>query len=91
MIDGGASGAAAAGGGTEAASGFGDVLRGKLGELNESQATANQAAQDLATGDIDDIARTMMQVEQANVSLQMATQLRNKAVEAYQEILRMQI
>lgn len=92
MIDGGAStGAAAATGGAEQAGGFGEVLRGKLGELNASQSTADQAAQDLATGDVDDIARTMMQVEQANVSLQLATQLRNKAVEAYQEILRMQI
>ena len=80
-----------AAGGTEAASGFGDVLRGKMGQLNESQAVADGAAKDLATGNVEDIARTMMQVEEANVSLQLATQLRNKAVEAYQEILRMQI
>ena len=81
----------AATGAAEPAAGFGDVLRGKIGALNESQAISNSAAQDLATGDVEDIARTMMQVQQADVSLQLATQLRNKAVEAYQEILRMQI
>lgn len=33
----------------------------------------------------------MLRIEQANVSLQMATQVRNKVIEAYQEVLRMQM
>jgi len=89
MIDG--AGAAGSTTSTDKVGGFGDVLRGKLDQLSQSQEVSNQASQDLATGDVDDIAKTMLQIEQANVSLQLATQLRNKAVEAYQEILRMQI
>lgn len=87
MIDGGVTETVAPSG----AGSFGEVLRGKLDSLAESQATADIASQQIATGDVEDLARNMMQVEQANVSLQLATQLRNKAIEAYQEILRMQI
>lgn len=79
---------------TEAADGaasFGAVLRGKLAELNTQQAQSNEASQQMATGRVDDIAQTMLRIEQANVSLQMATQVRNKAIEAYQEVLRMQM
>jgi flagellar hook-basal body complex protein FliE len=89
---GGAGGAGAAGGSeSSGAVNFGEMLRGKLGELQESQHVAESEATALATGQTDDIARSMMKVEQANVSLQLATQLRNKAIEAYQEILRMQM
>jgi flagellar hook-basal body complex protein FliE len=74
-----------------AAQGFGEVLKSKLSDLNAQQADAAGAMQDMATGRVDDVAQTMMRIEQANVSLQMATQVRNKVIEAYQEILRMQI
>lgn len=86
MIDG--AGAAA---GTGKSSGFGSVLRGKLDELAQSQQLGEQAATDLATNRAEDVAQSMVRIEQANVTLQMATQIRNKAIEAYQEILRMQI
>ena len=52
---------------------------------------ASKATEDMATGRVDDVAQTMMRIEQANVSLQMATQVRNKVIEAYQEVLRMQM
>jgi flagellar hook-basal body complex protein FliE len=78
--------------GVEASSeGFGSMLRSKLGELADTQNAAATTAQDVAAGKVDDVARAMLQIEQANVSLQYATQLRNKAIEAYQEILRMQV
>lgn len=76
---------------TGAASGFGEVLRSKLESLNEAQADGSLATKELASGGAVDVAQTMMRVEQANVSLQLATQVRNKAIEAYQEILRMQV
>lgn len=82
---------------TEAASGgattsdFAAVLKDKLVNLGNQQADAASATQDMATGRVDDVAQTMLRIEQANVSLQMATQVRNKVIEAYQEILRMQM
>ncbi len=89
MLDaasGGAGGAAGA-----PASGFADMLKGKLQQVGDLQEVGAQASQQMATGKVDDVARALMQVEQANISLQLTTQLRNKVVEAYQEILRMQV
>jgi len=83
--------------GTEGAEGvggtanFASVLKGKLNELNTQQVGASKATEDVATGRVDDIAQTMMRIEQANVSLQMTTQMRNKVIESYQEIMRMQM
>lgn len=80
--------------GTEGASGassFASVLKDKLTSLNAEQAGSAKASQDMATGRVDDIAQTMLRIEQASVSLQMATQVRNKVIESYQEIMRMQM
>jgi len=73
------------------AASFASVLKGKLSDLNAQQVDAGKASEDMATGRVDDVAQTMLRIEQANVSLQMATQVRNKVIEAYQEILRMQM
>ena len=70
---------------------FASVLKDKLSSLNAQQADSASAYQDMATGRADDIAQTMLRIEQASVSLQMATQVRNKVIESYQEILRMQM
>ena len=71
--------------------GFANALKAKLTELNAQQADSAMASEDMATGRVDDIAQTMLRIEQANVSLQMATQMRNKVIEAYQEVMRMQM
>lgn len=73
------------------AASFASVLKSKLTDLNAQQADSAQATQDMATGRVDDVAQTMLRIEQASVSLQMATQVRNKVIEAYQEVLRMQM
>ena len=73
------------------AASFASVLKSKLTDLNAQQADSASAMQDMATGRVDDVAQTMLRIEQASVSLQMATQVRNKVIEAYQEVLRMQM
>ena len=77
--------------GTSGAGGFAAVLKDKLTSLTNEQVGASKATEDMATGRVDDVAQTMLRIEQANVSLQMATQVRNKVIEAYQEVLRMQM
>jgi flagellar hook-basal body complex protein FliE len=89
-------GAAGGSGGASAveegnAASFANVLKSKLTDLNAQQVDAGKASEDMATGRVDDVAQTMLRIEQANVSLQMATQVRNKVIEAYQEVLRMQM
>ncbi|MCW2960835.1 MAG: hypothetical protein JWM25_973 [Thermoleophilia bacterium] len=71
--------------------GFAGILKSKLTELNASAQDSSAAMQSIATGTVDDVAQTMLRVEQASINMQMATQVRNKVLEAYQEVLRMQM
>jgi flagellar hook-basal body complex protein FliE len=71
--------------------GFGKMLAEQIGNLNEMQASAGQQAQALATGQATDVTAVVMEVERASLSLQLATQIRNKTVDAYHEIFRMQV
>jgi flagellar hook-basal body complex protein FliE len=71
--------------------GFGNVLQEMVGKVNELQTQADQSIQSLATGQGKGLHEVMLAVEKASVSFQMLTQVRNKAVEAYQEIMRMPV
>ena len=61
-----------------------------IDEVNRLQEQADQAIESLSKGETKDIAQTMIAVEKANVSFQLMTQVRNRLIEAYQEIMRMQ-
>jgi flagellar hook-basal body complex protein FliE len=73
------------------ASGFGKALTGALEGLSKSQQSADQQSQALALGKTTDIAGVAMEVERASLAMQLAVQVRNKTVDAYHEIFRMQI
>jgi flagellar hook-basal body complex protein FliE len=68
--------------------GFGDALRQALGEVNQLQQSADHAAQAFSLGQTRDVASTLITIEKANIGFQLALQIRNKLVEAYQEIMR---
>jgi len=70
---------------------FGHMLADQIGKLAQTQVDGAQQAQQLATGQAQDVSEVVMSVERASLSLQVAAQVRNKAVEAYQEIFRMQV
>jgi flagellar hook-basal body complex protein FliE len=71
--------------------GFGALLKGELQKLGELQTQAATQSEALATGRAGDVTSVVMAVERAALGMQLATQVRNKAVEAYQEIFRMHI
>jgi flagellar hook-basal body complex protein FliE len=71
--------------------GFGNMLAGQLDKLNNMQQQASDASQQLATGQASDISQVTMQVENASLALQLAVEVRNKAVGAYQDLFRMQV
>jgi flagellar hook-basal body complex protein FliE len=77
-------------GGAEAPEGksFSAFLEEKLGEVNELQQNADQAIQDVATGKEQDLNKVVSAAEKANLAFQMMLQIRNKLVDAYQEIMR---
>lgn len=87
----GSGGIGSLGGDTGSGGGFGKALSGALENLNGSMNDASVASQQLATGQAKDVSQVAMTVERAVLDLQLATQLRNKAVEAYQEIYRMNV
>jgi len=72
-------------------SGFGPALSHAIQGLVGQQQQADAASQALALGRTTDIAGVTMAVERANLAMQLAVQVRNKAVDAYHEIFRMQI
>ena len=71
--------------------GFGSMLTGAISSLNQSQNTAASDSVALATGKASDVTSVVSDVEKANLEMQLAVQVRNKAVDAYEEIMRMQI
>ncbi|RDI75977.1 fliE: flagellar hook-basal body complex protein FliE [Gaiella occulta] len=72
-------------------SGFADVVADKIERVQELEREASAQSRAVATGMSDDLAGALLGVQQADLALQFATQVRNKAVEAYQEVMRMQV
>jgi flagellar hook-basal body complex protein FliE len=72
-------------------SGFGDLLGKSLESLATSQQEAADAAQALATGQAADPTAVVMAVERAQLAMQLASQIRTKAVEAAQDIFHTQV
>ena len=70
---------------------FGDVLKSSLAEVNRLQKQADAAITELAKGDKVSLHETMIAMEQADVSFKLMMEVRNKIVEAYQEIMRIQV
>jgi flagellar hook-basal body complex protein FliE len=79
------------GSGAGSGSGFENALAKSLENLQSTQAQADQQVQAFATGQSQDMSSVVMSVEKASLELQLATQVRNKAVDAYNEIFRMQV
>lgn len=67
------------------------ALRDALAKVNEQQIEASELHKQLAAGRAESLHEVMVAAEKASLTLQLALQVRNKAVEAYQETMRMQI
>lgn len=70
---------------------FGEFLQDALHSVNNLQNQSKQASLNLAAGKIQDIAEVTIAAEKASVALQLTMQVRNKVVESYQEVMRMQV
>ena len=70
---------------------FGDMLKTSIAEVNQAQISADRAAEQIAAGETKNLHGAMIKLEEADISLRLMVQVRNKAVEAYQEIMRMQV
>ncbi len=70
---------------------FRESLLQAIRQVNEFQLQADEMAQALAAGQAAEMHQVMLAAEKANLSLQFTLQVRNKIIEAYQEIMRMQV
>ncbi len=70
---------------------FSKLLKDAIEEVNSIQKNADKVAADYAAGNITDIHQVMIAAEKASLSLQLTTEVTNRIVEAYKEIMRMQI
>lgn len=87
-----ARGEAAAPAATAGAPDFTALLRQSLEKVNEAQQQAGTLAQSFEAGDPRvDLAEVMVALQKASLSFEAMTQVRNKLVSAYQEIMSMQV
>ncbi len=70
---------------------FADTLSSSLNKVNDLQKEADEAIRDFVSGETRNIAETMIAVNKADLAFRLTMQVRNKIVEAYQEVLRTQI
>jgi len=70
---------------------FGDHLTQNVKEVNALQKTSDKLAMEIATGKSGNVHEAMLAATQAEMSFSLMVQLRNKALEAYMEIMRMPV
>jgi flagellar hook-basal body complex protein FliE len=70
---------------------FKDTLNSFLKDVNAMQLKADESIEKMVAGEITDVHQVMSAVEEANVSFNMMMEIRNKVMDAYQEIMRMRL
>jgi flagellar hook-basal body complex protein FliE len=80
--------AAGSAGGTGA---FQSMLEGMIRPVEQSQTQATQAAQNFLSGGDEELHSVALAAQRADLQFNLFLQVRNKAVSAYQEIMRMQV
>jgi flagellar hook-basal body complex protein FliE len=70
---------------------FKETLNGFLKDVNQMQLKADESINKMAAGEITDVHQVMTAVEEANTAFNMMMEIRNKVMDAYQEVLRMRL
>lgn len=77
--------------GSAEAGGFKELLRQQIDEVNQLQKDAKEAIEDLATGKRDDLESVMIATQKADTAFRMLLQVRNKVMDAYDEVKQMRV
>ncbi len=70
---------------------FKKILENAINKVNDTVSNAEKLSNDFATGKTSDIHSVIIAAEKADIMLQLTNEVKNKIVEAYREIMRMQI
>ncbi len=76
---------------TKGGASFGDILKDAISTVNELQKQSDREIQKFMAGESQDLHTTIIAIQKADLSFQMMMQVRNKIVQAYQEIMHMQV
>lgn len=75
----------------EDSSDFGKMLGDAIKQVNQSQIESEKMTNQLVTGEVQDVHQVMLAAQKASLSLNLTVEVRNKVIESYQEIMRMQM
>jgi flagellar hook-basal body complex protein FliE len=70
---------------------FADALKSAMGDVNTQQVQAYDAMQGIATGKVENLQDAVRQIEEAELSLKLGLEVKNKALGAYKQVMAMQI
>lgn len=70
---------------------FSTFLKESIQKVNEAQINSDKLTEKMALGQNVDLHEVMIAAQKANITLQMTIEVRNKVIEAYQEVMRMQV
>lgn len=70
---------------------FKDLLENAINDVNEHQIQGYNAMRDIASGKVTNLQEAVQKIEEAELSLKLGLEVKNKAISAYREIMRMQI
>ncbi len=76
---------------SKAGDAFSKMLSSTIAQVSQADIQGNQAIEKLNTGEAKNLHEVMIAVEEADISIRMLVQMRNKALEVYNEIMRMQV
>ncbi len=70
---------------------FKETLTGFMTDVNSMQSQADESIERVAAGDISDVHQVMNSVQEAKTAFNMMMEIRNKVMEAYDEVMRMRL
>jgi flagellar hook-basal body complex protein FliE len=70
---------------------FESMLNNAISEVNTQQVEGYKAMEGIASGKVTNLQEAVQQIEEAELSMKLALETKNKAINAYKEIMRMQI
>lgn len=70
---------------------FQDMLKEAMHDVNNQQVQAYDAMDSIATGKVENLQKAVQQIEEADLSLKLALETKNKAIAAYKQVMQMQV
>lgn len=70
---------------------FGQFLSEQIEKVNEAQLKTGEVTKQFLSGNVQDIYQVLIAAQESKITLQLAVEIRNRAIEAYQEVSRMSV